>query len=41
VLGDLDPHRRQVEHLTPLHPHRQRVVQIAAATTARRGLVAF
>jgi hypothetical protein len=39
MLGHPHPHRRQVEHLPPLHAHLRRVHQIGAAATTRARLV--
>jgi tRNA G10 N-methylase Trm11 len=37
MFGDLDPHRRKVEHVTAFHPDRARIMQVCAAATAHSG----
>jgi hypothetical protein len=39
VFGHVEQPRRQIEHLTPLHPRRHRQAQGAAAVPAARSLV--
>ena len=39
VLGHSHPHRRQVEHLPPLHAHLRRLRQIRTTSAATAGLV--